>query len=59
MERTIEAAPVALVSEILRFEPRAHPAEGLAMFAKGSRVFLKRPEGLQVVDVNDLQVVHG
>jgi hypothetical protein len=24
------------------------------MFAKGSRVFLKRPEGLQVVDVNDL-----
>jgi len=24
------------------------------MFAEGSRVFLKRPEGLQVVDVNDL-----
>jgi len=24
------------------------------MFAKDSRVFLKRPEDLQVVDVNDL-----
>jgi hypothetical protein len=54
MDRTIEAAPVALVSERLWFDPRAHLAEGLAMFAKGSRVFLKRPEGLQVVDVNDL-----
>jgi len=39
MERTIEAVPVAVFSEILRFDPRAHPAEGLAMFAKGSRVF--------------------
>ncbi len=54
MERTIEASPVALVSEILWFDTRAHPAEGLGMFAKGSRVFLKRPKGLQVVDVNDL-----
>jgi hypothetical protein len=38
----------------IEFDPRAHPAEGCAMFATGSRVFLKRPEDLQVVDVNDL-----
>jgi hypothetical protein len=38
----------------IEFDPRAHPAEGLAMFAKGSRVFLKPPEDLQVVDVNEL-----
>jgi hypothetical protein len=54
MERILEAVPVAVFSEILRFDPRADPAEGIAMFAKGSGVFLKCPEGLQVVDVNDL-----
>jgi hypothetical protein len=36
------------------FDPRAHPAEGLSMFARGSRLFLRRPDGLFMVDVNDL-----
>jgi hypothetical protein len=36
------------------FDPRAHPAEGLAMFATGGQLFLRRPEGLHSIDVANL-----